>query len=133
MFPAGKRRKEGASDVNYSLTVTIFPLTVTTHAVKTLADKVGQMAAGHTLVKHTSSLTDLVQPAEPPTYLFIQMQLCRKDSLREWLKSTHNRERSTIMHFFEQVGNTHLEDCRVELSSSLPLSSDAGCGAVCSP
>ena len=37
------------------------------------------------------------------------------------------------MHFFEQVGNTHFEDYRVELSSSLPLSSDAGCGAICSP
>ena len=60
-----------------------------------------------------------MQPAEPPTYLFIQMQLCRKDSLREWLKSTHKRERNIIMHFFEQVG-THIVGT-VKLSSN-PLS-----------
>lgn len=32
------------------------------------------------------------------------MQLCHKESLKEWLvKHTHNRERSTVMNFFEQV------------------------------
>lgn len=42
--------------------------------------------------------------AEPPTYLFIQMQLCQKESLKEWLTiNVHNRRRETILHFFTQV------------------------------
>ena len=51
---------------------------------------------------NTDSITDLV--VEPPTFLFIQMQLCQKESLKDWLASNvTNRKRETVIHYFEQV------------------------------
>lgn len=48
------------------------------------------------------SIADL--GAEPPTYLFIQMQLCKKESLKDWLRSNvTNRCHGKVMHFFDQV------------------------------
>lgn len=37
-------------------------------------------------------------------YLFIQMQLCMKKSLKDWLKDNiYNRCRSEVLHIFEQI------------------------------
>ena len=59
------------------------------------------------------SIADLA--AEPPTYLFIQMQLCQKESLKDWLRSTiTNRPHSKVMSFFNQVRERERkkrEDC----------------------
>ena len=50
----------------------------------------------------TDSITDLV--VEPPTFLFIQMQLCKKESLKDWLASNvANRRKETVIRYFEQV------------------------------
>ena len=50
----------------------------------------------------TDSIMDLV--VEPPTFLFIQMQLCQKASLKDWLASNiTNRQRETVINYFEQV------------------------------
>ncbi|RWS12890.1 eukaryotic translation initiation factor 2-alpha kinase-like protein, partial [Dinothrombium tinctorium] len=38
-------------------------------------------------------------------FLFIQMQLCRKDTLREWLKNNPKRDRSTIFEIFLQIAS----------------------------
>lgn len=37
------------------------------------------------------------------SYLFIQMQLCRKDSLKDWLQSTPKRDYLNVINFFEQI------------------------------
>ncbi|XP_026280296.1 eukaryotic translation initiation factor 2-alpha kinase [Frankliniella occidentalis] len=37
------------------------------------------------------------------SYLFIQMQLCQKDSLKDWLQSTPKRDYLNIINFFEQI------------------------------
>jgi serine/threonine protein kinase len=42
--------------------------------------------------------------SSPPSFLFIQMQLCQKQSLKDWLRiNIHNRERTEILKQFEEI------------------------------
>lgn len=51
-----------------------------------------------------STGSDHNSQALPPSFLYIQMQLCRKESLKEWLRSNGSgRSRKTVMFFFEQI------------------------------
>ncbi|XP_034234770.1 eukaryotic translation initiation factor 2-alpha kinase [Thrips palmi] len=53
--------------------------------------------------KHLSICTNNKRNNTTVSYLFIQMQLCRKDSLKDWLQSTPKRDYLNIINFFEQI------------------------------
>ncbi|XP_018578917.1 eukaryotic translation initiation factor 2-alpha kinase [Anoplophora glabripennis] len=39
----------------------------------------------------------------PPVYLYIQMQLCQKESLKEWLNTNQERDYNTVLNIFLQI------------------------------
>ncbi|XP_076261905.1 pancreatic eIF-2alpha kinase isoform X1 [Rhynchophorus ferrugineus] len=45
----------------------------------------------------------VVPQRKAPTYLYIQMQLCQKDSLKEWLLANTEREYSKMLDIFSQI------------------------------
>ncbi|KAJ8970001.1 hypothetical protein NQ314_001430 [Rhamnusium bicolor] len=44
-----------------------------------------------------------IKPKDPPVYLYIQMQLCQKESLKEWLSIHQERDYKYILDVFLQI------------------------------
>lgn len=54
----------------------------------------------------TRNTADQLQPSSPKVYLYIQMQLCRKENLKDWMNSRCSiaeRERGACLHIFLQI------------------------------
>jgi hypothetical protein len=65
-----------------------------------------KMNIGHkrTLSLDISSGGGVVSPPKPSrVYLFIQMQLCRRESLKEWLRDEPDRSTDTVLQMFDQI------------------------------
>lgn len=81
------------------------------------ANKASRFSSSHTEKKinwkrpgrkhHSWDLTQtnpiLIRPKDPPMYLYIQMQLCRKESLKEWLTLHTNRNYGDMLLIFLQI------------------------------
>uniref|UniRef100_A0A8I3WUL3 PRKR-like endoplasmic reticulum kinase n=1 Tax=Callithrix jacchus TaxID=9483 RepID=A0A8I3WUL3_CALJA len=54
----------------------------------------------------SKNTTEKLQPSSPKVYLYIQMQLCRKENLKDWMNrrcTIEDRERGMCLHIFLQI------------------------------
>ncbi|XP_014241196.1 eukaryotic translation initiation factor 2-alpha kinase [Cimex lectularius] len=56
-----------------------------------------------TLDLHISGSTNSPMQSKGKKYLYIQMQLCRRDSLKDWLSANQQRDTNEVLRIFNQI------------------------------
>lgn len=75
-----------------------------TVALRTTNDREGVVLESDVIKNsNRSSIAVVAEKSPSRIYLYIQMQLCQQNSLREWLLDNHTRDKRDVLLIFEQI------------------------------
>ncbi len=94
--------------------ITEGPTADTEGSMEDIEGSVGNEGFGRDAAMQSKGSLDIVfegqdagpTPSQPKLYLYIQMELCQKESLEHWIKNTLKRDRGKVLDYFHQIVST---------------------------